>query len=119
MGNDQLGLSFAHGDAIARCQVLFVKVAVARPGFSGNRDDVPKDVGNNALARRVQARYFNSPLADAPVPHEGMAVAGRRSRPEIDEIARAGYRIDVRVEARLRRARLLRVRCLYAECRRD
>src|SRR5262245_33486143 len=93
IGEYPLSLGFAHVDAIARRHVFLVEVAVALAGLGRDRNEVPKDVRNDALARRVEACDFDLFLIGASVPHEGMAVAGGRPGTKVDVVDSPGRRL--------------------------
>src|SRR6478736_8202855 len=73
VAEDLLGVGLAQIDAITGRQILFVKVAVARPRFGGDPYQVSKDIGQR-IALRMQAGNFDLPFARLAVPDKGVTV---------------------------------------------
>src|SRR5215212_283005 len=88
VAEDALGLRLVHEDAVARREVLRIKVAVASARFRRDRYHVTQHILNNAVRSRVEARYFDFFLIRTTIPRKGVAVALCGTRPEIHVVHR-------------------------------
>src|SRR5215475_3013758 len=108
-------LGLGHEDPVARRDVVVFCVAVARPGLRGNRDEMADGPGNAAFGERMQAG--DGALDDLAlrvelsIHREGMAIAQRVSRSEVDEVTPCRFRRGRRPSRalRLRAGRLAKV----------
>jgi hypothetical protein len=85
---DSSGLSFVHQHPIACGQIFLMQIAIARPSFRRNRNNMPEDEGDDAIGSGMQTRDFNLVLICPPAPRKRVAIACGSPRPKIHEVHR-------------------------------